>query len=146
MNRNAFSQSMAIDLHAVDERQPLKILLAESDPQMRRLLAAVLRSDGHEVVEAADGAELLEAIASLIIDGDKHQFDLIIAAQGIPGIPGLSVLSGLRARGRTTPFVLMTDNPGVQAHARRLGGVVLDKPLNVERIRSAVRNAEEAES
>ena len=47
-----------------------------------------------------------------------------------PGLPGVSVLTGLRSRGRRTPFVLMTGNPLVQAQARRLGAVVLDRPFD----------------
>jgi CheY-like chemotaxis protein len=119
----------------------MKILLAENNRELRRLLAFVLRGDQHQVVEAADGGQLLDALASLIIDGDRNQFDLIISQQRIPGIPGLSVLAGLRARNRTTPFVLMTGDASIQAHARRLGGVILDKPFNVQSLRTAVRLA-----
>jgi FixJ family two-component response regulator len=65
-----------------------------------------------------------------------------VSAQAIPGIPGISVLAGLRARGRRTPFVLMTGNPIVQAQARRLGATVLDRPFDGEAIRQAVRQAD----
>jgi CheY-like chemotaxis protein len=121
---------------------PLRILLANGDRELRRLVGLVLRSDGHEVVEAADGRDMLDAIASLVIDGDRP-FDLIISAQAMPGLPGVSVLSGLRARGRRTPFVLMTGHPMVQAQARRLGAVVLDRPFDAAAIRRAVQQAEE---
>jgi len=120
---------------------PLRILLADADEEMRRLLALVLRSDGHEIVEVADGSTLLEAIAALVIDGARR-FDLIMSAQAIPGLPGVSVLAGLRSRGRRTPFVLMTGNPVVQAQARRLGAVVLDRPFDAEAIRRAVQSAD----
>jgi CheY-like chemotaxis protein len=120
---------------------PLRILLADGDRDLRRLVSLVLRSDGHEIVEAADGRELLEAIASLVIDGDRL-FDVIVAAQAIPGLPGVSVLSGLRARGRRTPFVLMSGNPVVQGQARRLGAIVLDRPFDANAIRRAVQQAD----
>jgi CheY-like chemotaxis protein len=123
-------------------RSPRRILVANGDRELRRLLAIVLRSDGHEVVEAADGSELLEAIASLVIDGGRP-FDLIMSAQAMPGLPGVSVLTGLRARGRRTPFVLLTGHPLVQAQARRLGAVVLDRPFDAAAIRRAVQQAEE---
>jgi CheY-like chemotaxis protein len=121
---------------------PLRILIADADAEMRRLLALVLRSDGHEIVQVCDGSELLEAIASLVIDGARP-FDLIMSAQAIPGLPGVSVLAGLRSRGRRTPFVLMTGNPVVQAQATRLGAVVLDRPFDAEAIRRAVLRADE---
>jgi CheY-like chemotaxis protein len=105
-------------------------------------MALVLRTDGHDVVEAADGSALLEAIASLVIDG-KGPFDLIVAAHAMPGLPGVSVLTGLRGRGRRTPFILLTGQPVVQAQARRLGAVVLDRPFDAAAIRRAVQNATE---
>lgn len=120
---------------------PLRILLADGDRELRRLVSLALRSDGHEIVEAADGRELLEAIASLVIDGDRL-FDVIVAAQAIPGLPGVSVLSGLRSRGRRTPFVLMSGNPVVQGQARRLGAIVLDRPFDANAIRRAVQQAD----
>ena len=121
---------------------PLRILIADADAEMRRLIALVLRSDGHEIVQVTDGSELLEAIASLVIDGARS-FDLIMSAQAIPGLPGVSVLAGLRSRGRRTPFVLMTGNPVVQSQATRLGAVVLDRPFDAEAIRRAIRRADE---
>jgi CheY-like chemotaxis protein len=120
---------------------PLRILIADADAEMRRLLALVLRTDGHDIVEVSEGSALLEAIASLVIDG-AHPFDVIMSAQAIPGLPGVSVLAGLRSRGRRTPFVLMTGNPVVQAQATRLGAVVLDRPFDAEAIRRAVRRAD----
>ena len=147
MNRSAASRPSPIEggaLRSVSHQPgaPLRILLADGDPDLRRLVSLALRSDGHEVVEAADGRELLEAIASLVINGDRL-FDVIVAAQAIPGLPGVSVLSGLRARGRRTPFVLMSGNPVVQGQARRLGAVVLDRPFDANAIRRAVQHADE---
>jgi len=146
MNRPAASQIPSIGAVADRPAQhapgaPLRILLADADPEIRRLLGLVLQSDGHEVVEVTDGSELLEAIASLVIDGARP-FDLIMSAQAIPGLPGVSVLAGLRSRGRRTPFVLMTGNPVVQAQATRLGAVVLDRPFDAAAIRRAVQRAD----
>ena len=149
MSRPAPSRSSSSSIEGAARRSvshgpaaPLRILLADGDRDLRRLVSLVLRSDGHEIVEAADGRELLEAIASLVIDGDRL-FDVIVAAQAIPGLPGVSVLSGLRARGRRTPFVLMSGNPVVQGQARRLGAIVLDRPFDANAIRRAVQQADE---
>jgi CheY-like chemotaxis protein len=145
MNRTGLSLSPApATLHNIDEHPSLKILLAEENREMRRLTACVLRGDGHEVLETASGGELLESIASLIIDGDRRQFDVIMCEQSMPGITGLSVLAGLRARGRSTPFILITGNAMAHASAMRLGAVILEKPLSVESIRSALQLAREA--
>jgi CheY-like chemotaxis protein len=143
MNRTAISQSSTTADDAATSPQPgarLRILLADGDRALRQLIAFVLRNEGHEVVEATDGSELLEAIAALVIDGARP-FDVIISAQAIPGIPGVSVLAGLRSRGRRTPFVLMTGNPVVQGQARRLGAVILDRPFDADAIRRAIPQA-----
>jgi CheY-like chemotaxis protein len=144
MNRTGLSLSPALALHAVDVQPSLKILLAEENREMRKLVACVLRGDGHDVVETANGGELLEAIASLIIDRCRHHVDIIMCEQSMPGIQGLSVLSGLRARGRSTPFILVTRNAMAHVSARQLGAVILEKPLNVESIRDAVHQAQQS--
>jgi CheY-like chemotaxis protein len=152
MDRRALSTSPPADVDAVRARsdaadaaeaphRSMRILLADPDRELRRLVALVLRRDGHYVIEAADGSELLEAIATIVIDGARP-FDLIVSAHAIPGISGMSVLSGLRSRGRRTPFVLMTGNPVVQAQATRLGAIVLDRPFDAAAIRRAVERAE----
>jgi CheY-like chemotaxis protein len=130
---------------------PLKIMVAEDSGALRRLLALVLERDGHEVVEARDAGELLEALASALIeegDGDgegegegegRTPFDLVICEQSLPGVFGLSVLASLRSSDRTTPFILMTGDLEVQQRARHLGAVVLDHPFSVAAIRGAIR-------
>jgi len=141
----AVSRSSPTKGDAAAESHPpvgrLRILVADADRELRQLIGFVLRNEGHDVVEAADGSELLEAIASLVIDGTRP-FDVIISAQAIPGIPGVSVLAGLRSRGRRTPFVLMTGNPVVQGQARRLGAIVLDQPFDAGAIRRAIQQAD----
>lgn len=135
----AVGQSSTIDLPSPASGASLRILLAESEPELRRILALALRAEGHWVLEAADGGEMLEAIAALILDGDRQHFDLVVAEQDIPGIPGSAVLAGLRSRGRDTPFILLTDNATIAARARRLGAMVVERPSDVEAIQGAVR-------
>ena len=42
-----------------DVDRPARIVVAEDDLEMRRLVADCLRKEGYEVHEVADGAELL---------------------------------------------------------------------------------------
>jgi CheY-like chemotaxis protein len=138
MNHIAVSPSMNIELRIVEEERSLRILLAEDNPELRRLLAFILRREGHEVVAVADGAELLEALAATLVEVGRPCFDLVICEHGIHGIPGLSVLAGLRARDRATAFILITGDTDVQTQARRLGAVTLAGPLTVGAIRGAI--------
>jgi CheY-like chemotaxis protein len=129
---------------ANDSTSPLRILLGEDNETMRRLVGFVLRSDGHALTEARDGAELLEVLASSLLAGPDARLDAIVSEQSLPGIEGLTILAGLRARGLPTPFVLITADPDVQTRARRLGAVVLDQPFNTQAIRDAVTEASAA--
>jgi CheY-like chemotaxis protein len=126
---------------ANDRATPLRILLGEDNETMRRLLGFVLRSDGHTLSEARDGGELLEMLAASLLGGPDARLDAIVAEQSLPGIEGITILAGLRARGLPTPFVLITADLEIQARARRLGALVLDQPFNTQAIRDAVTEA-----
>jgi DNA-binding response OmpR family regulator len=119
----------------------LKILLAEHDRKLRRLVCLALRFDCHDVEEASDGSEMLEAMASTIMDRDKRPFDLMVASNDLPDISGLTILAGLRARHWETPFVLMTDEISVGAQARRLRAAVVGRPSRIKAILAAVVEA-----
>jgi CheY-like chemotaxis protein len=126
---------------SVARKQPsLRIRLAEHDHHLRRLIALVLRRDGHFIVEASDGARVLDVVASVLLDHRRH-YDLIVSEQRLPGIQGLSALSALRTGGDETPFVLITADPDVKVQATLLGAVVLAQAANVEAIRRAVGDA-----
>jgi DNA-binding response OmpR family regulator len=141
MNRTAVSRALTTseEMRLLAEESSLRILLAEQDRQMRSILALVLHQDGHEVVEAQDASELLEALASTLIEPTRPDFDLVVCEHALPGIPGLSVLAGLRARARDTGFILITGHPTVAARARRLGAEVLHPTFDVRALRGAIR-------
>jgi CheY-like chemotaxis protein len=134
------NQALAREILLFEQETSLRLLVAEDDGDLRRLLSAALRRDGHEVVEARDGAELLEVLASTLIEPVESPFDVVICQQALPGIPGLTVLAGLRLRQRATPFILVTDEAPVGERARRLGAAVVEH-VDVQAIRAAVRRA-----
>ena len=123
---------------------PARVLLAEDDRELRRLLAGVLRKQGYFVKEAGTGFELLEHLGSLI--RQNTAFDLIVTDIRMPGVTGLSVVEGLRnghTRGRCgTPVILITafGDEDTHAEARRLGAVILDKPFDLEDFRDCALN------
>lgn len=135
------NQSLANEVRLFHEEASLRVLLAEDDRTLRRLLALILRREGHEVVEAADGTQLLEAMASSLTDPRLPPFDLIVCEHRLPGMPGLSVLAALRARDPATAFVLLTESPDVQRRARELNGVPLGAPFDLRAFRAAVRHS-----
>jgi len=135
------NHALANEIQLYEEEASLRILLAEDSGEMRRLLALVLQRDGHEVVAVKDGGELLDALAETWMDPAQPPFDLILAEQTLPGLPGLLALAGLRSHDRTTSFILITHDAAVATRAQRLGAVVLNHPFNVGAIRAAVRRS-----
>jgi CheY-like chemotaxis protein len=122
--------------------RPLRILVADDDESLRTLLAAVLASDGHETVDVADGAELLERLARGLLEGSGWSFDLIVSDVEMPMWSGLDLLAGLSREPTAPPIILMTAFGDERTHreARRLGAItLLDKPFDLEELRALVR-------
>lgn len=120
------------------------VLVAEDDPDMRRLVAAVLRGAGHRVVEATDGMQILDRIESTIWSARPHLFDVIVTDVHMPGLSGLDVLAALRCTRWTTPVILITafGDEETRSEARALGAIdILDKPFNPDNLKIAVIRA-----
>lgn len=117
-----------------------RVLLAEDNRELRRLLAAGLRRNGYVVIEAATGFELLERLGDLALRDEA--FDLIVSDVRMPGPTGLVAVEGLRhatgAPGVATPVLLITafGDATTHAEARRLGAVILDKPFDIDDFRA----------
>ena len=118
-----------------------RVLLAEDDYHMRRLLAYGLKRDGFEVIEASNGAELVQKIESLVIrPGNRRTVDLIISDIRMPFAGGLTVLALLRLHDWATPVILITAFGDAETHleADRLGAAaVFDKPFDVNDLRTS---------
>ena len=78
-----------------------RLLVAEDQADIRELLVMNLRSAGYEVAAVADG---VAALASQ----DEQASDLLILDLMMPGLDGLEVCKALRARGRSTPILMLT--------------------------------------
>jgi len=117
-----------------------RVLVADDDEDTLLLVSTVLRRDGHEVLEARSGAELLEIVASTILDHDRAP-DLIVTDVRMEGFSGLEVLVGLRHARWATPIVVMSayGRSRIAEVGRRLGAsAVLTKPFDVDRLREMV--------
>lgn len=69
--------------------QPLRILVTDDEPQIRRLLRTSLGAHQYQVLEAARGQEALAKAA-------EERPDLLILDLGLPDMDGLEVLARLR--------------------------------------------------
>lgn len=80
---------------------PYHILVAEDQADIRDMIELNLRNAGYQVTAVADG---LAALASQA----EQAFDLLLLDLMMPGMDGLEVCKTLRARGRSTPILMLT--------------------------------------
>jgi len=81
-----------------------RILVAEDEPHIRRILATMLESRDYEVVEFADGLPAIE-----YLEGDQ-KVDLILTDLMMPEADGLQVLEAVREMPErvNTPVLVLT--------------------------------------
>jgi CheY-like chemotaxis protein len=109
-----------------------RVLVADDDPDMLALVASVLRAAGAQVVEAHDGADLLD-LAANATDAEDNHFDAIFSDIQMPYMTPIDVMERLPILARHTPVILFT---GVRDRTLRdkaydLGvEAIIDKPLN----------------
>ncbi len=102
--------------------RPRRVILAEDDRTLRRLIASVLRHEGYEIVEARDGIEVLQQIEEMLAGrGERANSFLIVTDVCMPGLSGLDVLAILRCAHATTPVILITAFGDEKTYRRGLG-------------------------
>jgi CheY-like chemotaxis protein len=120
-------------------RPRLRVFLAEDDGEMRRMVAAALRHDGHLVLEADTGDGLLIDVTRAFLNpGPRSVASVVISDVRMPGRDGLAVLRALRVHDWCPPIIIITAFGDAEVHeeARRLGAVaVLDKPFDLADLR-----------
>lgn len=123
-------------------RMPSTIFLAEDDDDMRALIAMSLQNDGYDVIEAKDGAELLDLLAGASASPMRRP-DIIVSDVLMPCYSGLGVLAALHKSSWNIPVILITArrDESVIRDAMRLGAsAVVHKPFDIDDLRTAILN------
>lgn len=95
----------------------VKIMVVERDPAIRRFVADVLEfSVNRSVVSFGDGS----AAAAFV--EDDQRVDIAICADDLPGIGGVELLAGIKAKWPDTTCILISEGRG-PADASAGGGV-----------------------
>jgi CheY-like chemotaxis protein len=111
-----------------------RVLVAEDDPELRRLVVSRLLDDGHEVYEASGGDEVVRLVErTQNPSGRSFAVDLVIMDHRMPGMTGMEVLERLRAHHLAVPIILMTAFPDawVTRQAHQLKAKLLPKPFSL---------------
>lgn len=130
---------LADELPAEGLAQQKRVLLAEDDDEVRWALADFLRDEGYHVVAVPSGAALLEHLgAAFLLEQRDQPPDVIVTDVRMPGVGGMRLLEGVRARGWQVPVIIISafGDPETRQQAFRLGAsAFLDKPLDISKLR-----------
>ncbi|MCH8496915.1 MAG: SpoIIE family protein phosphatase [Marinobacter sp.] len=110
------------------ENDQLKILIADDSDSDRLILKAMVRRQGHEVIEARDGVEAVEHYR-------KHRPDLVLLDVMMPRMDGMQAAAKIKqlAGEVMVPLIFLTSLSDADALARCLeagGDDFLSKPYN----------------
>ena len=114
------------------------VLIADDEPNIRRMVGALLRSEGYEVRDAPDGAAALAQ--ALDVEPDVVLLDLMMPGE----LDGMQVLGRLREQRPELPVVMMSGRAELAdaVRATKLGAAqFLEKPLTPEGVLLALANA-----
>jgi two-component system, OmpR family, response regulator MprA len=111
------------------------VLVVDDDASLRRMLNRTLSAEGFEVETAADGGGALVAV-------ERSVPEVIVLDVGLPGLDGLAVCRRLRAKGVSTPIIMLTARDAVPDRVAGLESGADDylvKPFATEELLARVR-------
>ncbi len=118
---------------------PLKVLVVDDEPPIRKLLRMGLGTQGYQTIDAPNAKTALELMA------DKP--DLVILDLGLPDMQGLELLRLIRERKKNVPIVVLSSRGDEVAKVEALdlgADDYVTKPFGMEellaRIRAALRH------
>ncbi|MEX6506930.1 response regulator [Jiella sp. M17.18] len=113
-----------------------KILIAEDDLGVRRLVARALGLEGHDIVTAEDGELALDRLIE-----EDGAFDLLLSDIRMPAMTGIELAHEAAAKWPDLPILLMTGYAEQKEAAEDLAAIVVgvvDKPFSLAEIRREV--------
>lgn len=116
---------------------PLRILVVDDEPPIRRFLRTALTAAAYRVEEAGDGESALDFLKS-------NPVDLVILDLGLPGMDGLEVVRRLRGQSGATPIIILSsrDDEAGKVAALDLGADdYVSKPFGMEELSARIRAA-----
>jgi DNA-binding NtrC family response regulator len=116
---------------------PLRLLLVDDDPAVRRSLSDTLSEEGHEVHAAENAREALSQLT-------EYAPDLILSDIRMPGMDGIELLERVKALAPSVDVILMTaydDMPTVVRAMRQGAFDFLVKPLQLAELQAVLDRA-----
>lgn len=107
-----------------------KVLVVDDEPNIRDLLSASLRFQGHQVLTAANGNEAINKIVD-------NQPDVVLLDVMLPDISGFGVTKKIRSLGIETPILFLTARDDTEDKVTGLtvgGDDYVTKPFSLDEI------------
>jgi len=115
---------------------PLKILVVDDEPPIRKLLRMGLSTQGYEILEAPNGKASLELLA--------QNPNLVILDLGLPDMQGLELLRTMRARNEGVAIVVLSSRGDEVSKVQALdlgADDYVTKPFGMEELLARMRAA-----
>lgn len=115
---------------------PLRVLVVDDEPPIRRLLGMGLAAHGYQILEASNGKTALEML------GQKP--DLIMLDLGLPDAQGHELLRTIRARSEAVPIIVLSSRSDEAGKVRALDSGADDyvtKPFGMDELLARMRAA-----
>ncbi len=115
----------------------VRVLVVDDDAASRRLLSAIMESEGIEVVEADDARSARDRI-------ERVPVDVVVLDLHLPGADGLDLLAHLRGAVPEVPVVMLTADADVRTAVRAVRAGAFDyltKPIDPAEVTVTVRRA-----
>jgi CheY-like chemotaxis protein len=110
------------------------ILVADDDGGLRSLLTSVLRREGYDVLEAADGIRVVRLLA-------EQEVDALLLDVKLGVDDGVALAHELRLERPHLPIALMSgdgSDPDARERAVGLTDVFLEKPFTLPEVKATV--------
>ncbi len=117
----------------------IKILLADDDKNLRKVLLSELSSEGYEVTDRENGIAAIELL-------EKEEYDVFLLDLNMPGLSGMEVLKQMKSLQAPVETIILTAHGTVSTavEAMKLGAYdFLTKPFKIEELRAIIDKAYE---
>jgi DNA-binding NtrC family response regulator len=114
-----------------------KALVVDDEPNLRRVLAAMLKREGYEVTVAEDGVQALAELR-------KNGADVVVTDQVMPKMDGISLLKAVLADFPEVPVIMITAHGTVDSavEAIKLGAFdYITKPFEQDELKRVIAKA-----
>jgi two-component system KDP operon response regulator KdpE len=116
---------------------PLRVLVIDDEPPIRKLLRVGLSAHGYQIMEASSGKMALE-----LLGGQPP--DLIVLDLGLPDMQGHELLRTMRARNDSVPIVVLSSRDDETGKVQALDSGADDyvtKPFGMDELLARMRAA-----